>query len=157
MLSCRVRCAVGPVGALIQRRRLKKSDGGVSAIEFALLTPVLLLTIMLVIQYAMYFHARHVASAAAQEGARVARTSEGNWVAAAEQQAQEYLNFIGDHLITDTQIVARSPAPGRRGVRVTGNAVEVLPFLTLRVVEYSYGPRECFRSDATDAGSGVAC
>ena len=141
-----------------------RSDRGVSAIEFALLTPILLLTIMLVIQYAMYFHARHVASAAAQEGARVATSTAtstaasggttGGWQAPAVQQAAEYLEFIGGRLIVNEQITTYVTVQGHRGVKVTGHAVEVLPFLTLKVVQRSSGPVECFRSDDGVSGCG---
>ena len=42
----------------------RQRDRGASTLELALLTPVLLLVILAVVQFAMVFHARHVALAA---------------------------------------------------------------------------------------------
>ncbi|MGH3320761.1 MAG: TadE/TadG family type IV pilus assembly protein [Streptosporangiaceae bacterium] len=123
-----------------------------SSIEFALLTPIMLITLLLVVQFAMYFHARHVALAAAQEGARVARTDRGpSWRDDAKQRTVRYLDFVGERLLVAPTIRPYENGTSR-GVRVSGDAVSVLPFLTLRVVEGSFGPIECFRSDVVGAG-----
>lgn len=137
-------------------REAARDERGASSLELALLTPVLLLTIMLVIQFAFAFHARHVALAAAQEGARVARAypgDDGGWQALSQQRARQYVRQIGSRLIENWSVTYIQDGDAR-GVEVRGDAVRVVPFLTFRVVERSVGPRECFRPDV---GGGVAC
>src|SRR5438874_7444662 len=48
-------------------RRLEGDHGSVTT-ETVLLTPVLLFLVMIVIQFGLWYHAEHVAKAAAQEG-----------------------------------------------------------------------------------------
>lgn len=136
-------------------RRTRSKDRGASAIELALLTPIILLTITAAVQFALLFHARHVALAAAQEGARVARTTTGpSWQDAAVRRANTYIDLIGPRLLEERRVTPIA-AGDDRGVQVRGHAVNVLPFLELLVVERSSGPRECFRPD--DGGAGQAC
>src|SRR5581483_2359543 len=75
-------------------------DGGVSSMEWALLTPILLLVIGAVIQFALIVNARHVALAAAQSGAREARTQPrgANWQGPAETKANGVIQALGSHV-----------------------------------------------------------
>lgn len=130
------------------------SDRGASTLELALLTPILLLVILLVVQFAMVYHARHVALAAAQSGARVAREqSRGDWKAEAESTAREYVQRIGPALLTGVDPQADGDR-NQRWVTVTGTAVRVVPFLTFHVSQRSGGPIECYRPDV---GAGTTC
>ena len=128
-------------------RRRGRPDEGANTLELALLTPILLLVIMLVVQFAMVYHARHVALAAAQSGARVARQqATGDWKGEAEAKAREYVQQIGPQLLTGV-----TPQAGEneheRWVVVTGTAVRVVPFMTFHVRQRSGGPVECYRPD----------
>jgi len=130
-------------------------DGGASTLEWALLTPVLILVMLCVVQFAMVYHARHVALAAAQAGARVARTQPvgGGWQDAAVAKATGDVRQIGPQLISGLRV--RTGETGdQRWVEVSGEAVRVIPFLTFRVAQRSQGPIECFRPDV---GEGTAC
>src|SRR3569833_4288637 len=76
--------------------RRRRSDRGANTLELALLTPILLLVILFVVQFALVFHARHVALAAAQAGARVAREQRtGDWRSAATTEGVQYGNKMG--------------------------------------------------------------
>jgi TadE-like protein len=133
----------------------KRTDRGASTLELALLTPVLLFVILGVIQATMVFHARHVALAAAQAGARVAREQRsGNWQAAARHEGEQYAGKIGPGVLT--RVHASAIADGdHRGVIVTGKAVQVIPFFPIPPVsERSEGPIECYRPDV---GTGETC
>lgn len=123
--------------------------------EWALLTPVLILLMLVVVQFAMVFHARHVALAGAQSGARVARTSPvgGGWQGAATAKAAGDVRRIGPELLSGLQVRA-GEADDERWVEVSGEAVSVIPFMTFQVSQRSQGPIECFRPDV---GDGVAC
>lgn len=134
------------------RRRL--GERGASSLELALLTPLLILVILLVIQFAMVFHARHVALAAAQSGARVAREQQsGDWKSESESKATSYLRQIGPELLTGAKAAADGDA-NQRWVVVTGTAVKVVPFMSFHVTQRSGGPIECYRPDV---GTGTAC
>ncbi|WUI04602.1 pilus assembly protein [Spirillospora sp. NBC_00431] len=123
--------------------------------EWALLTPLLILLMMIVVQFAMVFHARHVALAAAQSGARVARTSPvgGGWEGAAAAKAASDARAIGPELL-DGLDVRTGESGDERWVEVSGTAVSVIPFMKFHVSQRSQGPIECFRPDV---GDGTAC
>jgi Flp pilus assembly protein TadG len=131
-------------------------DRGVSAIEWALLTPIMLIIIMLVVQFAIYYHAQHVALAAAQAGARVARTypkTDNGWREPARTTALDAVTHFGPNLLQGAN--ANPDGDGyTRWVVVTGHAPSVLLFVpdsVLQVTKRSGGPIECFRPDKNDA------
>jgi Flp pilus assembly protein TadG len=132
----------------------KRRDRGASTLELALLTPVLLLVILSVVQFAMVFHARHVALAAAQSAARVAREQRtGDWRSAAKSEAVDYVNKIGPQLLSEVQPETEEQTD-QRWVTVGGYAVQVVPFFKFHVSERSGGPIECYRPDV---GAGTSC
>jgi Flp pilus assembly protein TadG len=115
--------------------------------EWALLTPVLILVILLVVQFTMVYHARHVALAAARSGARVARSdTTGAWKAKAESTAKDSVEKVGPGLLPDVTVVA-SGDQSSRYVDVEGTAVVIVPFMSLKVHQRAGGPIECFRPD----------
>ena len=65
-------------------------ERGDETIEAVLVTPVLLLLIMVVIQFGLWYHASHVAEAAAQQGASVARV-EAATAADGRTSAQQFM------------------------------------------------------------------
>lgn len=141
-------------------RRLR-GDSGASALEWALLTPFLMLILMAIVQFAMVYHAEQVALAAAQTGAREARTDlSQQWQGNAQAKTVEVLGQLGpgmfvqkDHLDT---MVTPSYDPNNRWVDVRGDVVRVLPlpWPNLSVHERAGGPIECFRPDI---GNGTNC
>ena len=126
-----------------------RRDRGANTLELALLTPILLLVILFVVQFALVFHARHVALAAAQAAARVAREQRtGDWQSAARTEGIQYVNKIGPQLLTKVEAVPEEkPDEHVRGVTVGGYAVPVVPFFKFHVSEHSSGPVECYRPD----------
>ncbi|WP_067454201.1 TadE/TadG family type IV pilus assembly protein [Actinomadura macra] len=136
------------------RKRIR-SDAGVSSMEWALLTPILIFVMLAVVQFAMVYHARHVALAAAQSGARVARTQPvgTGWQDQAAAKATNDVRKVGPNLLGGLQ-VRTGEADDERWVEVSGEAVRVIPFMTFHVSQRSRGPIECFRPDV---GDGIAC
>jgi TadE-like protein len=130
-------------------------ERGASAVELAMLTPLLIIVIAGTIQFAMLYHARHVALAAAQAGARVARATaaeaEGGWEGPARAKTLAYLRTIGPNLVERPSAVPLERFNGGQlvevGIEVHGTAVRVIPFLTLQVTERSRGPVERFVPD----------
>lgn len=132
----------------------RRGDGGASSIELVLLAPLVILGILLIGQFALWYQARHVAIAAAQAGARVARdTVQGlPWAGPATTAAQSYARQLGGSLLQDT---SARPVGGAsvRGVEVMGTAPSIVPVpgLTFRIDETSEGPAECFRPSGDPA------
>jgi Flp pilus assembly protein TadG len=147
-------------GARITRRRARGrgfGERGASAVELAILAPVMLFVTMLIIQFALWFNARHAALAAAQAGARIAReeaATSRNWQGDAVHEARSYYNALGTRLLHNVQVPPPSlnQAMNEVFVTVSGQLDGVLPWhMTIRVT--AGGPVECFRP----AGGGGAC
>lgn len=155
----------------MKRLRLRApaaDDSGVSAIEWAMLTPILLLIIGLVIQAALIYQAREAALAAAQAAARTARTYNqpgGNWQDAAVKDGKNALRAYGGNDLASTGNVTTSiggigNADSSRWVTVHVRVPSLLPIsgASFDLSETSGGPRECFRPDVgTGQDEGVNC
>lgn len=144
----------------VRRRRgagRDRADGqrGVSAIEFVLLTPLLFFLMFATVQFALYFFARHVAIAAAQEGDRVAREERANpnenWSADAVAKANGWVDQLASGLVDHPRV----PPPGESGtpgtaswtVSVTVTATVHSLWGDMSVTETSSGPVEQFIQD----------
>ena len=128
--------------------RMRRGDDGSSAVELVLLTPLLMFVVFLVVQAALYMHARHVVLAAAQQGARLARAdaaTDQSAVTSARDGTFAYIHQLGSDVVSDPNVVV-TRVGGQATVSVTAHAVSILPGLTLRVVETSSGPVEQFRA-----------
>jgi Flp pilus assembly protein TadG len=123
-------------------------DAGSSAIELVLLTPLLIVIIFGLVQAALVWHAQHVVVAAAQQGARIARTDPGAGAATdpatVRAETISYLHQLGADLIGQPT-VSITRTPGWVTVTVTGHAVSLLPGATLTVHAVSRGPVEAFQ------------
>ncbi|WP_283138549.1 TadE/TadG family type IV pilus assembly protein [Rhizohabitans arisaemae] len=134
------------------RSRARGDDRGVTAVELAMLMPVVLAVILLIVQVTLWFHGRQVADAAAREGARIARSAgveaEG-WQEGAVARAERIIQAVGPELLRNAEI--RTWENGdQRGVEITGSAVQVIPLLpelTFTISSRFGGPVECFRPD----------
>ena len=143
-------CSLGVCFRTDGRRRHKAlGDRGSSAIELAILVPLLLVMIWLVIQFALWFQSRSVALAAAQAGARVARDEAGirgsNWQNDSVTRTTQYYNALGTKILGGgIKVVSIGTANKIVGVQVTGTVSSLIPGLTLTITESSQGPVECF-------------
>src|SRR5438045_3973837 len=120
-------------------RRLRGERG--STTELVLMFPAFFLLIFISIQFALWYHASHVALAAAQEGARTARV--GGDAAAAESKTNYFLDHLSPAVITGRQVHATVDTDNAR-VDVWGTAESILPGFTLTIHEHSQGPIERF-------------
>ena len=110
--------------------------------ELVVVTPVLLLLVMAVVQFALWQHAQHIAEAAAQRGAETARV-DGGTNAQGQDVAQSAIQQIGGGLLV-SPAVSVSRAGGVVTVQVSGTAESVMPFLSLGVSATAQGPVERF-------------
>jgi len=110
------------------------------------LFPAFFLLVFLGIQFALYYHASHVALAAAQEGARTLRVTQD--VDAGVGRANDYLVHLSRATLPDG--VASGSIDQNTGIariEVRGTAESILPGFTFHVYEKSQGPVEKFRGD----------
>jgi Flp pilus assembly protein TadG len=143
----------------LRRSRGRQGDHGASAIELAIVAPVLLILIWLIVQYALYFQARQVALAAAQEGDRWARQNASTtigWQAVAAAHAEDYYKSLGTRVLGNSVgATAKFSGPGQVQVTVSGTMISILFGFSLPpVTETVTGPEECFRPDV---GGGQQC
>ena len=115
--------------------------GSVSA-ELVVATPLLLLLIMSVVQFAMWEHATHVADAVAQQGLAVGRL-QGETAAAGKAQAQSVLNQLGSGVLVSPDITATKTAATTTLV-VTGRAESIVGLFSLPVRATATGPSEAY-------------
>jgi Flp pilus assembly protein TadG len=119
-------------------------------VELVITMPALLLAMMTIIQFGLWQHAQHVALAAAQEGARVARAYDGS-TTAAQARTHAYLDRLGPTILSQRQVSA-SRTGTEATMTVTGKAVSVFPIFGLVVHEQSAGPVERFVPDLRGTG-----
>lgn len=141
-----------PLPARLHTRRdrwvRRGRDRGSAGLELAIVTPAVFLLIALVLQVGLWYHARHVAFAIAQEGARAARSQHPSVPAAqaaGTARASDYLTRLGSTVMLDVDIDVTRNADVA-SVRVRATALRVLPFVSFPIDEVSTGPVERFRS-----------
>lgn len=127
-------------------RRREGGDAGGSPLEFVIGFPLVLLMLMVIIQFAVFHHARHIAEAAAQEGARAARQNSGSSTSA-ETTARRYLDELGSDFVISAAVTVTHPDTQTVRVRIRGRAPQLVPFLRLRLDQSSQGAIEEFRSE----------
>jgi Flp pilus assembly protein TadG len=131
-----------------------RDERGTSAVEFAIVTPIFLLLILVIIEAGLFFHARNAAQSASREGVSYLRLAGNNadphaFVAAAEEVTEGYAREVGD--LRNVDAVARlDESSGRVWVEVTGEVV--LPVGgTITVTQTSTATLEQFRPDVRGA------
>lgn len=144
-----------------------RADQGSSAIELVLLTPALIALVFALIQTALVWNAQHTVGAAAQHGARIARTAvalapavtaststtTGTTSAGAaptdsgqrvQQSTLRFLQQTGGRALTDPTVTVHRDGQYVT-VTVSGTSIGVLPGTTVRVSGSSRSPVEGFR------------
>ena len=121
------------------QRRLH-GDDGTATTELVIATPLLLLLLLVSVQVGLWFHARQIVDAAAQEGARAARA-----VGAADgdgyRHATDTLHQLGPGSVTDPTVTVTRTA-GHVTVTVTGTSPPVIPGVALPVSATTRSPIE---------------
>jgi Flp pilus assembly protein TadG len=122
--------------------RRAAEERGSASVEAAIVFPVVLFLIFGIIQGALWFHARHVALGAAQEGARVVAAEHGG---GGEARAREFItNLTGGTLIRNV-IVRESATTQTATVTVNGQAPSLIPGMDgLPVSQTATAPVERF-------------
>lgn len=124
--------------------RRGRGDAGAAATELVIAMPALLLLILVSVHVGLWFHARSLADAAAQEGARGARVL-GATDADGEARANQMLDDLGPTVVTDRTVTVTRTATTVTVV-VTGHAPAVIPGLVLDVRSSATSPIEEFQA-----------
>jgi Flp pilus assembly protein TadG len=125
---------------------LRHRQRGGATVELVLTVPVLLLLVMLIVQLGLYWHANHVAQAAAQEGVRAARMTDGN-AQTGRERAQAFVTSAAPTLLHDVGITATRDNQTAT-VHVHATVQAVVPGLSLAVDVESRSPTEHFQGAA---------
>jgi Flp pilus assembly protein TadG len=124
------------------RRRFRDDERGAGTAELVIATPLLLLLVLTIAQFALYLHATHIAQAAASEALSAARVS-GGTAAAGTMEGNRILAQLGDGPLRGTQVDVQRDG-SQTSVRITGTVTNVIPFMTLTVHAEAVGPIEKF-------------
>lgn len=131
--------------------RGERDERGSATAELVVATPLLLLLILAVVQFALWQHATHVAQTVAQQALTAGRVQGGSDQNAAAQGAA-LLDQLGSGVLVHPAITASREADTTRVV-VTGNAEGILPFLSLPVRSVAVGPTERWTTPSTGGQS----
>lgn len=125
-------------------RQLRSDEHGGGTVELVIATPLLLLLILLIAQFALYMHATHIAQTAAFDALSAARVSGGS-AAAGTAEGHRVLAQVGSGPLQATSVAVHR-GPNQVSVNVTGTVINVIPFATLTVHAEAVGPVEKFTS-----------
>lgn len=123
-------------------------DRGAVTVELVIATPLLLLALLTIIQFALWSHATHVAQAAASQALAAARVQDGT-SSAGHDAGQRLLDELAAGPLRDPQIDVTRTATSAT-VSVHGEATAVLPGVHLHVHAEAAGPLEKFTDTQTD-------
>lgn len=125
--------------------RRQAADRGAATTEIVLLTPVLLFLLLVIIQFGLWYHAQHVANAAAEQGVASSRAFSGS-AEEGRERAEEFLAAAAPTLV-EGAVVESDRSGDVATVEVSGTAVALIPGLTLSVRAEASSPVERFYED----------
>ena len=120
----------------------RRDERGSATAELVIATPLLLLLILGIVQFALWEHATHVAQTVAQQGLAAGRVQGGD-DQAATSEATSVLTQVGSGVLVTPNVTA-TRGNVTTTVVVTGQAEGILPFLNLPVRSVATGPTERF-------------
>lgn len=123
-----------------RRHRDADRERGAATLEMVVLLPLLFGILFAGVQGAVYYHARTLAIAAAQEGARAA-AHENSTMAAGTAAAHAFVDDVAGDSLTDVSVTGSRTATTAT-VTVHGTSLTVLPGWTLTVTQSASTPVE---------------
>jgi Flp pilus assembly protein TadG len=121
-----------------------RPDQGSASVELVLATPLLGLLLMLVVQFAVWAHAVHIAQAAANDGVQAARAYQAG-ADRGRQATTTLLDHLAGSILTEPHVSCQR-GPTTATVTVTGTAIAVVPGLHLPVEATVSAPLELART-----------
>lgn len=119
-----------------------RTDRGAATTQLVIVVPLLLLIALLSVQFALAWHARHIAQYAAQRALAAGRVQDGA-TADANARARRSLAALGNRVLIAPSVAAERTTT-RTTVRVEGTVMRVLPLpgLVLHASGTASGPTE---------------
>jgi Flp pilus assembly protein TadG len=117
-----------------------RGDRGSASVEVTIAAPLLVLLLLVVVQFAVWAHAMHVAQAAANTGVQTAR-AHGSTANAGKQDTATILDQLAGRILIGRAVTAQRTATDAT-VTVSGTAQAVIPGLALPVRVSVTAPRE---------------
>jgi TadE-like protein len=119
-------------------------DTGSASLEIAILAPALLLLTFVLVQAGLWFYARSLALAAAQEGVTAGRAYNAPATAGAVR-ARAFLSEQAGDSLTGTTVSSSGTTAAVVRITVTGHSLSVLPGLPgMAITQSAQGSREHF-------------
>ncbi|MGI5353012.1 TadE/TadG family type IV pilus assembly protein [Streptomyces sp. CA-250714] len=120
--------------------RTLHEDRGAVTTQLVVFFPLLILTGLLAVQFALAWHAQHIAQYIAQDALAAARPQHAS-AAIGQAQARHRINTLAGRILASPQVsVTRSATRVR--ARVTGGVLQAVPVLKLRASGAAEGPVE---------------
>jgi Flp pilus assembly protein TadG len=119
---------------------MSRRDQGAATTTVVLVIPVVMLCMLISIQVALVYHARHVATAAAQDAAWTA-TSQGGTADDGRRAANELLDGNATGLISNQEVTVTSFADHVH-VHVVGDVVALVPGMHVHIDANADSPIE---------------
>jgi len=133
--------------ALRRLRRLRATgDRGDATIQAVVIIPVIVLLTLLVVQFVLVWHGRHVAQAAAQTAARSAAAYQAE-PGAGRAAGDAYLAEVAPNLLPHRSVTMSMDADSA-AVTVHADVLTIIPFAAFDISETATAPRELFVTGA---------
>ena len=124
-------------------RRLRDGrDRGDATVEAVIIVPVIVVLTLLVVQFVLVWHGRHVAQAAAQTAVRSAAAYQAQ-PAVGQAAGDDYLAEVAPNLLPGRSVSVTRDATAVT-VIVTADVLTVIPFAGFRIQEQATAPLEIF-------------
>ncbi|MEV8062942.1 TadE/TadG family type IV pilus assembly protein [Streptomyces antimycoticus] len=134
---------------LLHGRRGARGDRGSATTQLVIVVPALLMLALLVVQFALAWHARHIAQYAAERALAAARVQHGS-AADGRGRGVRALAQLGSRVLTSPFVTVRRTST-RATVRVQGAVMPVVPGLHLTASGTASGAVERVTTPAGDA------
>ena len=117
-------------------------DRGDATVEAVIIVPVIVVLTLLVVQFVLVWHGRHVAQAAAQNAARSAAAYQAQ-PAAGQAAGDDYLAEVAPNLLPGRSVTVTRDAAGATAI-VSADVLTVIPFAAFHIQEQATAPLEIF-------------
>ena len=121
-------------------RWLMRGERGSSSVEMVIALPIVLTVLFLAVQAGTWFHARSIALASAQSGARTSAMLNSS-LEAGLSSARSFAADVGGTTLTGVTVTGDRTATSTT-VTVTGHSVRLVPFMDVTVSQSATLPLE---------------
>lgn len=151
---------MGPGDPGSRRRRcrlasLARRDDGALTLSYLIIVPVFMLTVMAIVQTALWYLASQAALAAARQGADAARLP-GAVAGAGPQAARRFAQDSASGYLLNPQATAAGSTPATVQITVCGHVPTFVPWLNVPISEAVQAPVERFATPGGAAGAAAA-